>query len=226
MTDQLPASASTRRNGLVALIVLLVIAGAALYVKGSRSGKETAVKGTSAAACATSTEKVAALSPLAKGEVAALAMAKDVEPMPALAFNGPDGKPLTLADFKGKTLLLNLWATWCVPCRSEMSALDRLQQASGSDRFEVVAINVDTSRLDKPKAFLNEIGVKSLNFYADPKADIFFQLKQTGGVLGLPATFLIDAAGCRIGMMAGPAAWDSADGKALIAAAARPETGL
>jgi len=82
----------------------------------------------------------------------------------------PDGNPTTLEAFKGKTLLVNIWATWCVPCRSEMPALDRLQKAAGSDKFEVLAINVDTTRLERPKAFLEEIGVRNLKFYADPRA--------------------------------------------------------
>ena len=111
---------------------------------------------------------------------------------------------------------MNIWAAWCVPCRAEMPALDRLQQQLGSPSFEVVAINVDTSHLEKPKALLSEIGVKALKFYSDPKADVFFRLRQEGGLTGLPTTFLIDAQGCEIGRMSGPAAWDSADALKLI----------
>lgn len=213
MIDDTPAF--FRNRSAVALAALLAAAGAALlYVKGGDSGKKEA--GGVCAAAATTAKSVAGL---AKGEVAAMTVASEPEPMPNLTFNGPDGRPRTLADFKGKTLLLNIWATWCVPCRAEMPALDRLQQQAGSDKFEVVTINVDTSRLDRPKAFLDEIGVKSLALYADPKADVFFQLKQTGEVLGLPTTFLVDPAGCRIGVMAGPAPWDSAEGRAFVARA-------
>ncbi len=96
-------------------------------------------------------------------------MSKKIPSRPStVSFNGPDGKKLTLADFKGHNVLLNLWATWCVPCRSEMPALDRLQAKLGGSDFEVVAVNIDTSRLDRPKAFLNDAGVKNLGFYADP----------------------------------------------------------
>jgi thiol-disulfide isomerase/thioredoxin len=216
MTDHsyAPATAA-RRMGVMALIVLLIAGGAGfLYVKGSQSGKKEA-----SAACIAAQKAAERLAPLAKGEVAAMAIAREPEPMPDLVFNDPDGKPKTLADFKGKTLLLNIWATWCVPCRQEMPALDRLQKLTGSDAFEVVAINVDTSRLDRSKAFFDETGVKSLTFYSDPKADVFFQLKQTGKVLGLPTTFLIDPSGCQIGLMSGPAAWDSADAQSLVAKA-------
>ncbi len=104
--------------------------------------------------CAPARTIASAMRPLARGEVAAVQVAKEPRPVPALSFNGADGKPMTLADFKGKTVLLNLWATWCVPCRQEMPALDGLQAKLGGDDFQVVAINIDTRNLDKPKAWL------------------------------------------------------------------------
>ncbi|HYP57175.1 MAG TPA: TlpA disulfide reductase family protein, partial [Beijerinckia sp.] len=112
----------------------------------------------------------------------------------------------------------NLWATWCVPCRQEMPALDQLEAKLGSKDFEVVAVNIDTAKLDRPKAFLNEAGVKSLAFYADNTATIFQNLRTAGKALGLPTTILIGKDGCEIGTMAGPANWDSADALALLTA--------
>ncbi|PWB82403.1 MAG: thiol:disulfide interchange protein [Methylocystaceae bacterium] len=214
MTDQTDASSSParRRFSTIAAAALVVAAGAGfLYVNGTRSGKNGG-----GLACAAAREISQQVSGLAKGEVAAMAIAGEPEPMPKVVFTGPDGQPKTLEDFKGKTVLLNLWATWCVPCRSEMAALDRLQAKAGSDKFEVVTVNVDTSRLERPKAFLGEIGAKSLAYYSDPKAEIFFQLKQTGQALGLPTTFLIDGSGCQVGLMQGPANWDSAEGQTLV----------
>lgn len=215
MTDQNDASSRpARRRSLrtIAATALVLAAGAGfLYVNGAQSGKTSG-----GLACAAARETSQQVSGLAKGEVAAMSIANEPEPMPKVVFIGPDGQPRTLEDFKGKTVLLNLWATWCAPCRSEMAALDRLQERAGSDKFEVVTINIDTSRLDRPKAFLGEIGAKNLAFYADPKAEIFFQLKQSGQVLGLPTTFLIDPSGCQIGLMQGPANWDSTDGQALV----------
>lgn len=214
MNDQTDATSRPARRRLptIAATALVVAAGAGfLYVNGAPSGKTS-----SGQACAAARDVSQQVSALAKGEVAAMAIANEPEPMPVVAFTGPDGQPRTLEDFKGKTVLLNLWATWCVPCRSEMAALDRLQANAGSDKFEVVTINVDTSRLDRPKAFLGEIGAKNLAFYADPKAEIFFQLKQSGQVLGLPTTFLIDGSGCQIGLMQGPANWDSDEGRSLV----------
>lgn len=222
MTDKIDAPKTARRRSLPALAAVpLVIAAGSWFLYGNegQSGKNA-----ENAACSAAQATSERVSSLAKGEVAAMAIAKTPEPMPDIVFKGPDGQPKTLADFKGKTVLLNLWATWCVPCRKEMPALDRLQARAGSDRFEVVTINVDTARLDRPKAFLDEIGVKSLAYYSDPKAEIFFQLKQAAEVVGLPATFLIDPSGCQIGLMSGPAAWDSADGQALVAGAAEPST--
>ncbi len=211
MTEQPAANPQTNR-GAFAVAALLLIAGAVfLYVKAGHGGKKE-----HSAACEASRPLAQTAKNIAKGEIAAFTAATDPEPMPALAFNGPDGAPTTLDAFKGKALLVNIWATWCVPCRSEMPALDRLQKAAGSDKFEVLAINVDTSRLERPKSFLDEIGVKNLKFYADPTGEIFFNLRQGGELLGLPTTFLVDSAGCEIGRLSGPATWDSPEALALV----------
>ena len=170
--------------------------------------------------CSASIAAAARIKPLVKGEVAALIPA-DAQPLlvSGLAFNGSDGKPVALSAWKGKTLLVNLWATWCVPCRKEMPALDRLQASSGSDKFEVVAINLDTKDPEKPKQFLSEIGVAALGYHADPTLGVFKALQQKGKSRGLPTTMLVGPDGCEIGTMNGPAEWDSADAKAVIKAA-------
>ena len=119
-------------------------------------------------ACRPAVELAKKLAPLARGEVAAVNVAKSRLKVPDLAFQDAAGKPLTLADWRGRTVLLNLWATWCVPCRKEMPALDALQQRLGSPGFEVVAVNIDTRDPDKPKAWLKEVGIEKLAYYADP----------------------------------------------------------
>lgn len=192
----------------------LCAALAILYGMMAGDGKDS--KSKLAAACPASGVIAAKISPLAVDKLAALAVPKTPKPAVDIPFSGPDGKKLTLKDFKGKTILVNLWATWCVPCRAEMPELDELQKASGSADFEVVAINIDTARLDRRKKFLDSIGVKHLKFYTDSEAKSFQILKQAGKVLGLPATFLIDKDGCEIGRMAGPAAWASDQAKKLI----------
>ena len=99
-----------------------------------------------------------------------------------------------------------------------MPALDRLQAKAGGPDFEVVAVNVDTARLERPPAFLNEIGVKTLKRYADPSGDAFETLRLAGKALGLPTSLLIDNDGCELGVVAGPANWDSPDAVAAVAA--------
>ena len=186
--------------------------GLVLYGIKAPGGKETA----ETPACPGAAELAARLKPLVHGEIAALTIATEPKPLPELGFATPEGTKASLADFRGRTVLLNLWATWCVPCRQEMPALDRLQGMLGSKDFAVVAVNIDTARLDRPQAFLNEIGVKNLKLYTDNTAAAFQTLKQTGKVLGLPATILIGKDGCEIGTMAGPAQWDSEDALALL----------
>ncbi len=221
-----------------AALITMAASVAFLYVIGSMGGKKpptsavdeganptgtaqpsAAPAAESDAACADSAAIAASVKDLANGEVAAMVITATPQPLPDYAFRGPDGAPAKLSAFKGKTTLLNLWATWCVPCRAEMPALDRLQEAFAGRNFEVVAVNVDTTRLERPKAFLAEAGVKSLTYYDDPKADIFFEMKQSGKALGLPTTLLIGPDGCQIGLLNGPSAWDSGDAKALISRA-------
>jgi thiol-disulfide isomerase/thioredoxin len=194
---------------------VLAAAGAGFLYSGGPSGKE-GISQARAEDCAGAAKVAEAVKDIAKGEVAAMNISKKPEKLPDYAFADPEGKPASLSAFKGKTVLLNVWATWCVPCRAEMLELDKLQAELGSDKFQVVTVNIDTSRLDRPKKFLEETGVKALTLYADPKANIFFELKQAGKALGLPATMLVDPDGCQLGLMNGPANWHSADAKALV----------
>lgn len=212
MSDQ-----DSPKRGLPSPAISIIVLGlvlAFIYVMKGWHHNEAAT----ADSCPAARALALKLAPLARGEVAALAIANHPQPMPPLTFTDKDGKPVTLASFRGRNVLLNLWATWCVPCRMEMPSLDRLQGARGGDDFSVVAVNIDTARLDRPKAFLKEIGVKNLSFYADNTANIFETLKQDGKVLGLPTTILVAKDGCDIATMAGPAKWDSADALALIGA--------
>ena len=197
---------------LVFGLIVLAAAAFGLYEIESSTGKRVAHTG----ACAHSLDVAQAADPLVHGEVAALALASTPHQLGAIAFDKADGTKTSVAAFGDKTILLNLWATWCVPCRAEMPALDKLQAQLGSDSFQVVPVNIDTARLDKPRAFLKEIGATSLTYYADNTADILQNLKQDAKIVGLPTTILIGKDGCEIGTMAGPAQWDSPDAKALI----------
>jgi thiol-disulfide isomerase/thioredoxin len=116
-------------------------------------------------------------------------------------------------------VLFNLWATWCVPCRKEMPALDALQARLGGPDFEVVAVNIDTRDPEKPKRWLHEVGIGHLAYYADPAAKTFQDLKAVGKAFGMPTTLLIDREGCELAALAGPAEWASGDAVKLIEAA-------
>src|SRR5690348_11474959 len=171
------------------------------------------------ATCRPAVELAKKIEPFARGEVAAVNVAKSPLKVPDLAFTDAAGKPMTLADFKGRTVLLNLWATWCVPCRKEMPALAALQQKLGGPEFEVVAVNIDTRNLDRPKTWLQQAGVTGLAYYADASAKVFQDLKAVGKAVGMPTSLLVDPAGCEIAYLAGPAEWASDDGLALVKAA-------
>ncbi|MCG7393266.1 redoxin family protein [Microvirga sp. ACRRW] len=196
--------------GLAALF--LIGAGAAWY--GFSHVGSTVPQ--AASECRASTAVAERLDPLAKGELAALGVSKAPKPAPVIAFAGSEGQPMSLADFKGKTILVNLWATWCVPCREEMPALDKLQAEFGGSDFEVVAINVDTRNPDKPKAWLQENGIRNLAYHADPGGKLLQVLQKSGHVVGLPTTFMVDASGCEIALLKGPAEWASPDAMAFV----------
>jgi len=152
---------------------------------------------------------------LSQGQMAGFVWKKEPEALPDIAFVDGTGAQRTLADWKGRTVLLNLWATWCAPCRKEMPALDHLQAALGSDKFEVVALSVDRAGPEAAKRFLDQIAVQKLGLYVDKTARSSSALK----VIGMPTTLLIDANGRELGRLVGPAEWDSDDAKRLIRAA-------
>jgi thiol-disulfide isomerase/thioredoxin len=124
--------------------------------------------------------------------------------VPTIQFVDGEGQPRSLADFRGKAVLLNIWATWCVPCRKEMPALDRLEAALGGPDFQVVPLSIDRGGADVVRKFFAEIGIKKLEMYLDVSGDASRQLS----VVGLPTTLLLDREGREIGRLIGPAEWD------------------
>jgi thiol-disulfide isomerase/thioredoxin len=172
MTDQ-PQQAQTQqavrsRKGPLALVAAVAGIGivAAVY------GVVGASRNVGDPACKAALDVAKRVEPLARGEVAAVKPADEARRLPDLAFHDASGQPKTLADWHGRTVLLNLWATWCVPCRKEMPALNALQEKLGGPDFEVVAVNIDTRNLDKPKNWLQEAGVNHLTYYSDSNAKV------------------------------------------------------
>ena len=171
----------------------------------------------------------AAAGPLAglnKGAMAAFVVRPTPLPLPDFTFVDAGGNAKSLADSSGKVVLLNIWATWCVPCREEMPMLDELQRDLGGKDFEVVAVNIDKGGSDKARDFLAETGATNLALYTDPPGKLFSTVR----AVGMPTTLLIDRQGREIGRLVGPADWASTEAKRLIEAAtaapsAHPELG-
>ena len=210
-----PSSPTGRRRGPPSgpIISVAGVVLAATFIYGVAHFRHTARADSPCSATVALAQKVA---PLATGEVAAVTMASKPLQMPDLTFRDGNGEEKKLSNWKGKTVLLNLWATWCVPCRKEMPALDRLEGKLGSEKFAVVAVNIDTRDADKPKAFLKDANLTRLGSYNDTKAKVFQDLKSIGLALGMPTSVLVDGQGCEIGHIAGPAEWDSEDALKLI----------
>lgn len=153
------------------------------------------------------------LKPLAVDTMRKFIVHEAPKPASGVTFTDAAGKAVDLSTFKGKVVLVNLWATWCVPCRAEMPALDRLQQKLGSADFEVLALAQERDAT-KAQAFLTEIGAKSLKLYLDPS----LKSARSFGAVGLPTTLLLDHQGREIGRLLGEAAWDSEQAVKLIEA--------
>jgi thiol-disulfide isomerase/thioredoxin len=171
------------------------------------------------AQCAPAVATAARVAPFARGEVAGVVVASRPLRLPDLAFRDGSGSEHHLAEWRGRTVLLNLWATWCIPCRKEMPALDELQAKLGGPPFEVLSINIDTRDAAKPRNWLKEVGITHLGYYADASAKVFQDLKLVGRAIGMPTTILVDPASCEIGTIAGPAEWASEDAVKLLHAA-------
>lgn len=128
-------------------------------------------------------------------------------PLPEFGFENVEGQPMTLSDFEGTVVLLNVWATWCVPCREEMPTLDALQAELGSSEFKVVALSIDRAGVDVVQDFYTEIGIRNLDFFIDPTMKTTTVL----GIPGLPTTLLIDRSGRELGRLVGPTEWATAE---------------
>jgi thiol-disulfide isomerase/thioredoxin len=202
---------TSRATILIATLLAAIAGFGTIYLSFSPSDNGRlpgASKGMRQAGTATS----GPLAGLNKGAMAAFVVKGEPEALPDVTFAGPDGGEKKLSDRKGKVVLLNLWATWCIPCREEMPMLDKLEAELGGKDFEVVAINTERGGADKAKRFLADTGVKHLRLYTDPTGKLFSTVK----AVGMPTTLLIDSEGKEMGRLVGPADWDSPEALALI----------
>lgn len=214
-----PTGQSILRRALITLGVVLAVA-LGLYVATRGGGNlppgvlAPSVAPILGATAPALTGKAAALDALVRGEIAAF-VTNATAPKVAASFVDSAGKPVSLSDFSGKVVLLNVWATWCAPCRKEMPQLDALQKSHGGDKFAVVTLNMDRGAPDKAKAFLADINTQNLAFYHDPSG----RLGSALGVVGMPTTLLLDGESRELGRLVGPAAWDLPEAIALVEAA-------
>jgi len=195
-----------------ALVVVAVAITASLWL--SNAGPS------GAAGCAPVPAEAAAMDKAAVGNLAALQVTGKGRGYADLPFEDETGKPVSLKDFAGKTLLVNFWASWCIPCRAEMPALAALAKKYDGPDFMVLPINLDIGDggLDKARAFLTANNITGLPLYADPSLKALDRLKENAVGLGLPTTLLLDRKACEVAVLQGPAEWDSTDGQAVVAA--------
>ena len=132
--------------------------------------------------------------------------------LPAFSFRRPDGTVLTLADYRGRGVVLNLWATWCAPCVAEMPSLDRLAEAVRASGVVVLPLSSDREGDTAVTAFYRAHGVRNLPVLLDPAGDAARAL----GTRGIPTTLLIDKAGQERGRLEGAAAWDTGESVAMV----------
>ncbi|WP_371226256.1 TlpA family protein disulfide reductase [Roseovarius sp. 2305UL8-3] len=168
----------------------------------------------------TAAADMADLEALRVGDMKKLVFHETAKPVSEIAFEAADGGEGTLADYRGKYMLLNFWATWCAPCRKEMPMLSDLQTELGGDTFEVVTLATGRNARPAMAKFFEEIGVDNLPLHRDPKS----QVARAMGVFGLPITVIVDPEGNEIARLQGDADWSSDSAKAILQTLVAPES--
>ncbi len=154
------------------------------------------------------------LEPLRQGDMKKLAVTTPAALLPEVVLLDDTGAERSIADWRGKVLVVNFWATWCASCRIEMPSLDRLQGAMGGDDFQVLTVATGRNTMPAIDKFFAEANVTQLPILRDERQKLSREL----GILGLPVTLIIDREGREIGRMIGDTAWDGPEAQALLAA--------
>ena len=199
---------------LLVFSALAAIIFVGVYVMFKGSGNQHA-----SASCGKAAEQSVVLAEIATGELAAFRALDTPLDMSQIAFKDRDGNQTTLGAWKGKTVLFNLWATWCPPCREEMPYFETLQTDFGGDKFQVIPVSIDTGEMDGLLEFYEETGLKALPLFQDETMEAFQGLRRQAVALGMPTTLLVDENSCGLGVLNGEAKWASKDGVRLIKAA-------
>lgn len=194
--------------GVVVFVAAVLVTVRPDFFRGAGSGPQ----------CRAAAEMAEAVAPYARGAMAPFQTIAPAD-VTALPYDGRGEDAATLGALKGRTILLNLWATWCAPCRIEMPSLAALEAEKGSDAFAVVAVSVDNRDANRPEDFLAETNAEALDYHREPTMRLFNSLNAAGLASGMPATLLLAPDGCAAGVLNGAAEWDGKDAKALIDAA-------
>ncbi|MEM7241294.1 MAG: TlpA disulfide reductase family protein [Pseudomonadota bacterium] len=155
-----------------------------------------------------------ALLELRAGDMRKMIIHKEPKELNETPFEDVDGNPITLADYAGKTVLLNFWATWCGPCRAEMPSLDALNQEFGGEDFEVITVSSGRNPPPAVAQFFKEAGIETLPKHADPTT----KFSRSMAVLGLPVTVVLDENGQEIARLQGEAEWNDEDAHVMLKA--------
>jgi thiol-disulfide isomerase/thioredoxin len=201
-----------KKNFKLIILIAILAVGVGIYAVFWGAGNE----GKSENGSQSASKIIELLKPLATGDMAAMRILEKPLDLNTISFGDGNGKKYTIADWNGRVVLLNLWATWCPPCRHEMPYLEDLEARLGGENFQVVTVSIDLKSTVKPKAFFAEIGLETLQFYWDGTAKIFNDLKRHNLAFGMPTTVLIDKNGMALGVLNGPAVWNGPEAIALI----------
>lgn len=212
MTDSAKTSNGRRRTAWVSLALIGAVAAITAGLTLSNGAKATG--------CPAQEARGKAIGDAAQGELAALNGTGTGRSYADLSFVDAFGKTMSIAELAGKTLLVNFWATWCVPCREEMPALDALAAKYNGETFQVVPINLEIAGdgFGKAKTFLEAGNWPNLPLYVDTTSAAWEKLKGQAVSIGLPTTLVLDEKGCELGVLQGPAKWETADGDRVIEA--------